>query len=797
MVIQTQIENYWVFLNIDSSRLTYTGVVKIAVIGSDGKFFLNSVDLSIHSVKINGSSVNYKTVQDQQSIIPEGIKPGDFYAEIEFSGTIPHLLTGLYLAKSRNGNIFTTQFESTGARRMFPCVDHPNFKATFDISVEADENMDVISNMPVFSENRNAGRKITTFGRTPKMSTYLLYLGIGKFDTRSIKRKNMEIILAAPEGLLTKSQFPLEIASGVLDLFEEYFGIDYVLPKVHLISVPEFSAGAMENWGAITFREIYLGIDDSTSSSSFKSTGEVIAHELAHQWFGNLVTMEWWNDLWLNESFATFMSYRILSVMKPEWDTLGDMILLRTDAALKNDALRNSHPIDAEVKNPDDIAQIFDEISYGKGASILRMVEGYVGKENFRKGISNYLQKYQYGNAKGSYLWNSIQEASGLPVSRIMSDWIRKKGYPVLTARFQDGEVVISQNQFLLGGGRTDEMWSIPLTVKRTSGTESVLMDGRDTQIKLDGFIKLNDSFSGFYRTNYDDTLFAVLIGQLDRMTNLDLWGIANDLYSFLQSGTYDLKTYFDRLKPLWKSTDPLVIMEISGQLSSLYLLNPDSSLISRVIPEFCVPHLARLGDKVPGEPINVSIARSSLSYTLSLVDRDHATALASRFSDYFSLDPDIRGQVANAFARLKSDFQALREKFMECSTDEDRTRIISAMAWIPNEADLSGAMDMIRDGTIKRQDTWRFYSSCASSPTSRDFLFNHFDIMVRQLREIFVGTRTPARVIELTAPIIGLGRESEMKQMLQTYTTQDLQIGIKKSIELLGINSRLSKLLK
>ena len=797
MVVLTQIENYRVFLNIDSSRLTYSGVVKITVKGSDGKFFINTVDLSIHSVKINGSTVNYKTVQDQQSIIPEGIKPGDFYADIEFSGTIPHLLTGLYLAKSKNGNIFTTQFESTGARRMFPCVDQPSFKATFDISVETDESMDVISNMPVTSENRNDGRKITTFGRTPKMSTYLLYLGIGKFDTRSMKRKNMDIILAAPEGLLTKSQFPLDIASGVLDLFEEYFGIDYVLPKVHLISVPEFSAGAMENWGAITFREIYLGIDDSTSSSAFKSTGEVIAHEIAHQWFGNLVTMEWWNDLWLNESFATFMSYRILSGMKPEWDTLGDMILLRTEAALKNDALRNSHPIDAEVKNPDDIAQIFDEISYGKGASILRMVEGYAGKENFRKGISNYLRKYQYGNAKGSYLWDSIQEASGLPVSGIMSEWTRKKGYPLLTAGLQDGEIVISQNQFLLSGGRTDEMWPIPLTVKRTGGTESILLDGRETRIEQDGFIKLNDSSSGFYRTNYDDTLFSILADRLDTMTNLDIWGIANDLFSFLQSGMSNLRTYLDRLKQLWKSADPLVIMEISGQLSSLYLLCPDSMLVSRVIHEFCEPHLAGLGDKVPGEPINVSIARSSLSYALSLADRDHATALASRFTDYFSLDPDIRGQVANAFARINGNFQALREKFRECSTDEDRTRIISAMAWIPNEADLSGAMDLIREGTIKRQDTWRFYSSCASSPTSRDFLFNHFDIMVRQLREIFVGSRTPARVIELTAPMIGLGRESEMKQMLQTYTTQDLQAGIRKSIELLGINSRLSKSLK
>jgi tricorn protease interacting factor F2/3 len=380
------IENYSISMIIDSGRHTYRGTEEIRFRPASDKLVLDSVDLSIADAYLDGKAVKPTDARESQTVVFSCTPGKDSVLKINFSGAIPRLLTGFYLARYGNADVFTTQFESNGARRAFPCVDHPFYKATFDLSLDIDKDLDAISNMPVKSVVENGGRKTVVFGRTPRMSTYLLYIGAGKFDFRSVMHGSTEIILAAPHGGLTRSDFPVEIAGRVLELYGEYFGIPYMLPKLHLISVPEFGAGAMENWGAITFREIYLSIDDSTGSSNYKSIAEVIAHELAHQWFGDLVTMEWWNDLWLNESFATFMSYKIIDVIKPEWDATGDLINLRTEGALKNDALKNSHPIDATVRDPEEIAQIFDEISYGKGASILRMIEGYAGKDNFRNG---------------------------------------------------------------------------------------------------------------------------------------------------------------------------------------------------------------------------------------------------------------------------------------------------------------------------------------------------------------------------------------------------------------------------
>jgi Aminopeptidase N len=397
----------------------------------------------------------------------------------------------------------------------------------------------------------------------------------------------------------------------VLELYGEYFGIPYMLPKLHLISVPEFGAGAMENWGAITFREIYLSIDDSTGSSNYKSIAEVIAHELAHQWFGDLVTMEWWNDLWLNESFATFMSYKIIDVIKPEWDATGDLINLRTEGALKNDALKNSHPIDATVRDPEEIAQIFDEISYGKGASILRMIEGYAGKDNFRNGIRKYLKDHEYGNAKGSDLWESIEKASGMPVSRIMEAWIRRKGYPVILASRDGDAVKLRQEQFLLDGSSTNETWPVPLTIVRENGTESVLMEDREMKIPAAGFIKLNSDFTGFYRTVYDSGLFASVSESRNSLSGHDLWGLANDLYAALQSGRIPYGDYMGGIMSIWDATDPLVLQEINSQMNSLYLLKPHSKSVREAAMKFASMHLERLGEKHPGEEINISIARA------------------------------------------------------------------------------------------------------------------------------------------------------------------------------------------
>ncbi len=788
------IENYSISLSIDSGRHTYRGTEEIRFRSSSERLVLDSVDLSIADADLDGKAVKPTDARESQTVVFSCTPGKDSVLKINFSGAIPRLLTGFYLARYGNADVFTTQFESNGARRAFPCVDHPFYKATFDLSLDIDRDLDAISNMPVKSVTENGGRKTVVFGRTPRMSTYLLYIGVGKFDFRSAMNGSTEIILAAPHGGLTRSDFPMEIAGRVLDLYGDYFGIPYMLPKLHLISVPEFGAGAMENWGAITFREIYLSIDDSTGSSNYKSIAEVIAHELAHQWFGDLVTMEWWNDLWLNESFATFMSFKIIDVIKPEWDATGDLINLRTEGALKNDALKNSHPIDATVRDPEEIAQIFDEISYGKGASILRMIEGYAGRDNFRNGIRKYLKDHEYSNAKGSDLWESIEKASGMPVSRIMEAWIRRKGYPVILASRDGDAVKLRQEQFLLDGSSTGETWPIPLTIVRENETESMLMEDREMAIPAAGFIKLNSDFTGFYRTIYDSSLLASISASRNRLSGHDLWGLANDLYAALQSGRIPYGYYMGGIMSIWDTADPLVLQEINSQMNSLYLLKPHSKSVREAAMKFASMHLERLGEKRSGEEINISIARAALSMTMSLVDGRFAAAMAENFSRYFSLDPDIRQVVAISYARTSGDFDSLKETLARCVTDEDRTKIIGAMGWLGRPEALGRALDLIRNGQVKKQDTGRFYISAASCPDSREFLLTNFDFMVRQLKEVFVGSRVPSRTIEATVPLIGIGREAEMRRLLQGYTSPDLQTGVKKSLEGLYVNIRMAK---
>ena len=762
------------------------------IAGAGQEIRLDSVDISVHSVKLSGKEAIFTLIPEEQALSIENTYGKDAILEIEFGGSIPRLLTGLYLAKAKNGNIFTTQFESTGARRMFPCIDHPEYKATFDISVEIDGDLDAISNMPSSSEVKNGARKTIKFQRTPRMSTYLLYLGVGKFDTRSVKRKKTEVILAAPMGELSKSDFPLEIAAKVLDQFEDYFGIDFALPKVHLISVPEFAAGAMENWGAITFREVYLSIDDSTSSFSYKATGEVIAHELAHQWFGNLVTMKWWNDLWLNESFATFMSYKVLTKIHPEWDTMGDMVLLRTEGALKSDSLKDTHPIDADVKSPDDIAQIFDEISYGKGASILRMIEGYVGEKNFRDGIRKYLQDNKYGNAKGSDLWSSIENVSGMPVSRVMESWIKKKGYPILNVKRDGNKLHIAQERFMLDGKPDGSKWPVPLTVLTANGIKSVLMENEEMVLESEGFIKLNAGETGFYRVLYSPELVSGINSNPGKLSYLDAWGMVNDYSAFLKAGKINLDQYLESIRPFTKLDEYVVAQELSGQFFTLSLIMPENKKLIPVAKEFYRHHLSRLGDKKPGEDENDGVLRGTMALNLAMIDKKYAEELAPKIDSFFKVDPDVRQAVAVAYAGARNDFKKLNRLFEESKTDEDRIKIISGMSWLNGKENFKDLLSLIEKDRVKKQDSLRVYMGVSMNPGQRENMFSEMTGAIKTVEKYFEGTGYTGMMLEAMIPYLGIGRKEEMRKYLETVREDSFSKGINKGLEVLEIYTRL-----
>ena len=419
---------------------------------------------------------------------------GRLTVEVEYAGTLNKRLLGFYLSeyehRGRARRLATTQFEAADARRAFPCFDEPAAKATFDISIIVQGGDTAISNMPVASKKAvrggrgGAARTRYTFETTPVMSTYLVYLGVGDFESIGGRTDDgVAVRVVTVRGRSREGRYALGLAKKLLGLYGRYFGSPYPLPKLDLIAVPDFAAGAMENWGAITFREAVLLYDQRTSSTRTKQfIAEVVSHEIAHQWFGNLVTMEWWNDLWLNESFATFMATKFVDMLHPEWDMWEQFAGDAVAAAMSLDSLHATHPIDVDVASPAEIREIFDAISYDKGGSILLMLEDYVGEAAFKRGLRRYLRDHAYGSAAGADLWDAIGDASGLPVRRLVQAWIGREGFPVVEASMGAGgrggrgrRLRLRQERFTYeqrrvrsgrrGAGSEPAAWPIPVSV--------------------------------------------------------------------------------------------------------------------------------------------------------------------------------------------------------------------------------------------------------------------------------------------------------------------------------------------
>ena len=504
---------------------------------------------------------------------------------IEFTGILNDRLLGFYKSqyKDQDGKtkyLATTQFEAADARRAFPCWDEPSVKSTFDVSLLVDKHLDAISNMPVSSKKTVDSKFLYEFQRTPIMSTYLLYLGVGEFEYLHGKLRDIKLRIVTTKGNKNKGKLSLQFTKQFLAEYEKYFGIKYPLPKLDMIAIPDFAAGAMENWGAITFREAILLYDPKTSSTKTKQyIAEVISHELAHQWFGNLVTMKWWNDLWLNESFATFMATKIVDKFYPEWDLWNQFLEDAMLQAMSLDALKNSHPINVDVKHPEQIREIFDVISYDKGGCVLRMLENYVGVENFRKGLKHYLTKYRYSNAEGQDLWRSIGSIAHKPVKPMMKTWIDKVGYPIVTAQRENSHVMLSQKRFLADGSKSSKTeWVIPIMIDEGNHQNSILLKSRNRKAPLkntDSNFIINSGRYGFYRVEYDTHTLANLSLLVDEkiLNHVDRWSLQNDLFSQCVTGVKQLQEYLDFTTSYHDEDDYITLLNVAHHLYYLYNL--------------------------------------------------------------------------------------------------------------------------------------------------------------------------------------------------------------------------------
>lgn len=530
---------------------------------------------------------------------PKAIK-GRGKLELNFSGIINDQLHGLYRSKythnKQEKHLAVTQFEATDARRMFPGFDEPAHKAIFDVSVIVPKHLQVISNTVEKSIlAHDKGLKIINFASTPRMSSYLLALIIGEFEHIKGKSKNgVQIRVHTTPGKKAQAQFALDVAKRSLDFLEDYFGIKFPMPVLDLIALPDFASGAMENWGAITFRETALLVDEKlTPFVNKQRVAEVIAHELVHQWFGNLVTMEWWTHLWLNESFATYMAYVTIDNLFPEWNFWTKFVLQEQSTALNKDSLQSVQPIEVAVNHPNEIAESFDPaIVYAKGASVLRMLASYIGPENFRKGLSLYLKKHSYQNTSSIHLWEAFEQASKLPVRKFMHTWTTLPGFPRVEVKTSGDKLSVKQNQFSYKPSKKNTTWIIPLLpnfgITADPKTDNYVLDKTEKQFKLPeqtSFLKLNDREPAYYITDYSASDLAKLLPEIVSKTisSVDRLAIIRNCLLLVKAGKISTEVYLEILK-FYKDDDSYIVWsEIAsgfGELVTAFYGTPAYDLL-------------------------------------------------------------------------------------------------------------------------------------------------------------------------------------------------------------------------
>jgi tricorn protease interacting factor F2/3 len=780
-----EVREYDLFLDVDFAGLKYNGKVTVDL-ESIGDVSLDAVGQQVSSVKSGGNKIPFK----HSGKVLE-IQTGKFSGplEIEFDGKVSANFTGFYKASYGDGYILSTHLEAVQARKVLPCVDHPAYKAMFKVRVRTDANLSVISNMPIESETTEGGRKTVKFKKTPKMSTYLLYLGVGKFVQEKGRHGGTDLFAAyadRPTGKINTG-FSFEATNKVLDYYESYFGIPFQLPKLHNVAVPEFAYGAMENWGAITYREILLHVDKDTSVRAKKSVAHVIAHEIAHMWFGDLVTMKWWDDLWLNESFATFMDYKSTNQAYPDWKVWQDFVRTSTSGAMGRDALTKTHPIMAKVHDPEEIEELFDEISYGKGASILRMIEAYIGSENFKKGVAQYLQKFRYSNASGHDLWSNLQEASGTEVSRIMEGWISQEGFPVVKASLAGTKLVLEQERFLLTGGTSQQTWPIPVTMNVDGKTQSLLLDKKKDDVNLTTTprsLKVNVDQTGFYVVQYNGRELQDLVWK-GRLSPLDRWGLINDAKAFLLSGRMPFKEFLNVVEKYEKEEEYLPAIEVSDQLSFLYQIAP-----SKLIETSRKFHSTELKTFESKKDDNSTTLKGIIAARLTLLDDAYAKMAGSKLKDLARIEPDMKRSVVMGYARSSNDYDGLMGRFMKSTTDEERLRFLEGLVSFKNPELIAKTLDFALSGKVKRQDVRNVIFYATANPDGRTAIWQWFKKNMTKLEQMYSGTAQFSIILREYFSIIGVGLAAEVEKFFGEHKV----IGADIAVERLRIYDQLAK---
>ena len=579
-------EHYDLFLDLSRETKTFSGKVTITGQAQSDRISLHQKDLEIVSVEVAGVARPFTVDHDNEALHIELAEAGQVEVVLTFSGKITDNMTGIYpsyyTVDGIKKEVLSTQFESHFAREAFPCVDEPEAKATFDLSLRFDqaEGELALSNMPEIDVEKRKETGIWKFETTPRMSSYLLAFVAGDLQGVTAKTKNGTLVgvYSTKAHPLSNLDFSLDIAVRSIEFYEDYYGVKYPIPQSLHIALPDFSAGAMENWGLVTYREVYLVVDENSTFASRQQVALVVAHELAHQWFGNLVTMKWWDDLWLNESFANMMEYVCVDAIEPSWNIFEDFQTGGVPSALKRDATDGVQSVHVEVKHPDEINTLFDgAIVYAKGSRLMHMLRRWLGDAAFAKGLHAYFEKHQYSNTIGRDLWDALGQASGRDVAAFMDSWLEQPGYPVLTVKVENDVLKISQRQFFIGEHEDkNRLWVVPLNsnwkgLPDTLETESIEIPGYAALLAENKTaLRLNTENTAHYITDYQGDLLDAVLADLVELDNTSKLQIVQERRLLAEAGHISYADLLPVLDKLAKEESYLVVSAVSQVISAL-----------------------------------------------------------------------------------------------------------------------------------------------------------------------------------------------------------------------------------
>jgi aminopeptidase N/puromycin-sensitive aminopeptidase len=807
-------EHYALTLTPDLNAATFSGVESIDVTLAEptNRITLNAAEIAFESVTVTADGKEQKATvaldkEKQQAAFTfaEKLPAGKATLSIRYTGILNNELRGFYLSKTARRNYAVTQFESTDARRAFPSFDEPAFKATFDVSLVIDAGDTAISNGAILSDTPGpaVGKHTLKFTTTPKMSTYLVAFLVGDFQCTTGESDGVAIRSCSTPDKVSLTPYSVDVAKYVLHYFNNYFGIPYPLKKLDLIALPDFEAGAMENFGAITYRETALLIDPKTASLGAKEEVDLtVAHEMAHQWFGDMVTMQWWDNLWLNEGFATWMENKPVAAQHPEWN-LDQSIIASIGGTLNLDAQPTTRAIRAKADTPDEINQMFDGIAYGKAGAVLLMVENYLGEETFRQGVHNYLAAHRYANATAEDFWGAQTATSHKPVDKIMEGLVAQPGEPLLTfGEPANGKVAVNQKRFFLSPSIQPDpaqKWTLPVCFKTGANHKDCqLLTPADTSLKApaSGLFFANAGGKGYYRSAYPASTYAALVAHVETaLTPAERISLIGDEWAQVRANKAPIGAYLDLVTAIKSDPDADVVGSAVRGVGAAYsrvATHPEErAAVAAWIRSTFAPVYAKLGPPSETDSANTRELRVELFALLGYYGKDPAVlAQAKEIAPRFLADPGsvdaTLGQTALAIAAQNGDaqlFDRLQQVYETSTNPELQQSALRLLAEFHDPALLQRALDYVASGKVRNQDAVNQFSIALQIDENRDQAWAYIQNNWEKVQAQFT-TAMGARLVAATGNFCTSQDRASVESFFSTHKVAASDIALKHAIE-------------